>query len=332
LDDNFDKEIMAETGVFDAGPANLPVPKGDPRESVPVPRAPAAPPAEGGGTDSLRLYLSEVRRFKLLDKDEEKELLNLYHETGDPAAGHKIITANLRLVVKIAMEFQSHWLNNIQDLIQEGNIGLLQALRKFDPSKGVKFSYYASYWIKAYILKHIMDNWRLVKIGTSQAQRKLFFNLKKEKDKLMREGLDPGPELLAERLGVSRTDVEEMDSRMGAGREVSLDGPTGADIEESQLASRGGDSDEIVNILANEEVRHLVADKLKRFRKTLDDRENHILDRRLMSDEPVTLQDIGEEFGVSRERVRQIEERLKKKLSAYLLKELPELNLDEQAN
>jgi RNA polymerase sigma-32 factor len=226
------------------------------------------------------------------------------------------------------MEFHSHWLNNLQDLIQEGNIGLLQALKKFDPSRKVKFSYYAAYWIKAYILKFIMDNWRLVKVGTTQAQRKLFFNLKKEQEKILKEGLDPGPELLAERLGVSAGDVVEMDSRLST-REISLDAPVNPELEESQVSILPSGQEAADNLLSDAQVRTLVQERLGRFRKTLDERENAILDRRLMSDEPVTLQEIGGEFGVSRERVRQIETRLKKKISTYLLKELPELNLNE---
>jgi RNA polymerase sigma-32 factor len=331
LDNDFDKDIFDDPDgeiEIEIGPGGYPVPVPDPRDITPVPYSPAEPPA-GRGKDSLQSYLAEVRRFKLLDKDEEAELLRRYSRDGDFAAGQTLITANLRLVVKIAMEFQSHWLNNLQDLIQEGNMGLLQALKKFDPSRGAKFSYYASYWIKAYIFKFIMDNWRLVKIGTTQAQRKLFFNLKKEREKLMREGLDPGPQLLAERLGVSQGDVEEMSVRLDAGREVSLDSPFGSEMEESQISFLPSEEDGADNILASHEVRTLVADKVLKFRKTLDTREIAILDRRLMNDEPVTLQEIGEEFGVSRERVRQIEERLKKKLSAYLLQELPDLSLDE---
>jgi RNA polymerase sigma-32 factor len=329
LNERFDKDMPVDPDLTpDIISHGFPVPVPDPRDITPVPYSPAEPPA-GRGKDSLQSYLAEVRKFKLLDKDEETELLRRYSQEGDSAAGQTLVTANLRLVVKIAMEFQSHWLNNLQDLIQEGNMGLLQALKKFDPTRGAKFSYYASYWIKAYIFKFIMDNWRLVKIGTTQVQRKLFFNLKKEREKLMREGLDPGPQLLAERLGVSKGEVEEMSLRLDAGREVSLDSPFGGEMEESQISFLPSEEDGADNILANHEIRTLVADKLQRFKKTLDERENAILNLRLMSDEPVTLQEIGEDFGVSRERVRQIEERLKKKLSAYLLQELPDLNLDD---
>jgi RNA polymerase sigma-32 factor len=319
-----------EDGYTDPAGASstlLPVPS-DPREKVPTVYQTPQTPALGSSQDSLQAYLSEIRRFKLLDRAQEDELLKRYYENQDPLAGQILITANLRLVVKIAMEFHSHWLNNLQDLIQEGNIGLLQALKKFDPSRKVKFSYYAAYWIKAYILKSIMDNWRLVKVGTTQAQRKLFFNLKKEQERILKEGLDPGPELLAERLGVSAGEVVEMDSRL-ASREISLDAPVNPELEESQVNILPSGEEAADNLLSDAQIRTLVAERLARFRKTLDERENAILDRRLMSDEPVTLQEIGGEFGVSRERVRQIETRLKKKISAYLLQELPELNFND---
>jgi RNA polymerase sigma-32 factor len=266
-----------------------------------------------------------VKRFKLLTPEEEADLLKRYKRDGDPEAAQSLATGNLRLVVKIAMEFQSHWLNNLQDLIQEGNVGLLHALKKYDPTRGVKFSYYAAYWIKAYILKYIMDNWRLVKVGTTQAQRKLFYNLKKEREKIQREGLDPGYGLLAERLGVSEGEVEEMNMRLSAGREVSLDAPLGPDSDQTQISLIPSPEEGVDNFLANSQLREMVRERLVRFRETLSDRELLILDKRLLAEEPVTLQEVGEEFGVSRERVRQLEERLKKTLRSYLLKELPEL-------
>jgi RNA polymerase sigma-32 factor len=261
-----------------------------------------------------------------LSKEEEAELLKSYKRTGDQDAAQRLVTGNLRLVVKIAMEFQSHWLNNLQDLIQEGNLGLLQALKKYDMSKGVKFSYYAAYWIKAYILKYIMDNWRLVKVGTTQAQRKLFYNLKKEQEKIQREGLDPGYGILAERLGVSEGDVKEMNIRMAAGREVSLDAPVGPDSDQTQISLLPSNDRGVDSVLADAQIRKMVSHKLASFRNTLSARELTILDKRLLAEEPVTLQEVGEEFGVSRERVRQLEERLKKTISSYLLKELPELS------
>ncbi|MGL4207833.1 MAG: sigma-70 family RNA polymerase sigma factor [Candidatus Adiutrix sp.] len=308
--------------------ANLPVPSFSPKTPV----AKGFSPAVSHGTDPLRAYLSEVRQFKLLSREEENLLVNQYKNTGDPVAARKIITANLRLVVKIAMEFQSHWLNNLLDLIQEGNVGLMQALKKFDPGRGVKFSYYASYWIKAYILKYIMDNWRMVKVGTTQAQRKLFYNLGKERDKILREGLEPAPKLLAERLGVLETEVEEMGMRLAAGREVSLDAPIGQDNDQPQISLLPSNDEGAEKILAMGQLKTLLHDKLDLFRETLSAREKIILAKRLLAESPVTLQEIGEEFGISRERVRQLEERLKKTMITFLRKEMPDIedSLDEK--
>lgn len=323
-----------------AGQFSPPVVDLRPETQVPVVVAPASPPAIRRGAsppashrassppvsaDPLRAYLAEVRQFKLLTREEEDKLLDLYQKSGDPAAAQKIVTANLRLVVKIAIEFQSHWLNNLLDLIQEGNIGLMQALKKFDPGRGVKFSYYASYWIKAYILKYIMDNWRMVKVGTTQAQRKLFYNLRKEREKILREGLTPAPQLLAERLGVTEADVEEMDMRLSAGREVSLDAPINSDSEQTHISLLPSESEGADSLLASSQLKELLKNKLDLFRENLSPRELLILEKRLMSESPVTLQEIGEEFGISRERVRQLEERLKKTLLVFLRKEMPDI-------
>jgi len=293
------------------------------KASAPVSRSAGTPALTN--TDPLRAYLAEVRQFKLLNREEEERLVALYKKSGDQEAAQKIITANLRLVVKIAMEFQSHWLNNLLDLIQEGNVGLMQALKKFDPGRGVKFSYYAAYWIKAYILKYIMDNWRMVKVGTTQAQRKLFYNLRKERDKILKEGLTPAPKLLAERLGVTESDVEEMDIRLSAGRETSLDAPIGPDSDQTQISLLPSDMEGAESLLVKSQLRAMLKDKLDLFRETISPREKLILEKRLLAETPVTLQEIGEEFGISRERVRQLEERLKKTLLIFLRKEMPAL-------
>jgi len=150
--------------------------------------------------DPFRLYLDEIKRYPLLSREEERELAIRYREKDDMEAGYKLVTANLRLVVKIAMGFQRYWMQNLMDLIQEGNVGLMQAVKKFDPYRGYKLSYYASFWIKAYIIKFIMENWKLVKIGTTQVQRKLFFNLRKEKERIEAQGIEASPEVLSLRL------------------------------------------------------------------------------------------------------------------------------------
>lgn len=273
--------------------------------------------------DPLQRYLQEVGQYGLLSREEEIELAIRVREHGDPEAAYRLVTSNLRLVVKIAIEFQRVWMQNLLDLIQEGNIGLMQAVQKFDPYRGVKFSYYASFWIKAYILKFIMDNWRLVKIGTTQAQRKLFFRLKKEKQRLVSEGFDPKPKLLSERLGVSEQEVTDMDQRLDRW-EVSLDAPIkeGSDNERIEfVATQAPSADTQV---AKKEMEAIIREKLGSLKKDLSEREVYILENRIFSDTPATLQEIGEGYGITRERVRQIENSIIKKMRTHFQREIPD--------
>lgn len=274
--------------------------------------------------DPLSQYLAEINRYPLLTKEEEERLTKEYYETKDPAIASKIVTANLRLVVKIALDFQKFWMQNFLDLIQEGNIGLMQAVKKFNPYKGVKFSYYASFWIKAYILKFIMDNWRLVKIGTTQAQRKLFYNLSKEKERLFALGFDPVPKLISERLNVSEQDVIDMEQRMGSW-EVSLDSPIKEDTDDKHIDFLKTSGPSLETEIAREEIQEQLSEHMMAFRETLNDKERVIFDQRMLTDEPKTLQEIGEDFGVSRERIRQIESRIKQKLKKFLKKRIPDI-------
>ena len=292
---------------------------------LPVKKQPAEAPAV---YDPLRRYLYELGRYSLLTREEENELAVKYTEEGDQEAAYRLITSNLRLVVKIAMDFQNYWMKNLLDLIQEGNVGLLQALKKFDPYRGVKFSYYASFWIKAYILKFIMDNWHLVRVGTTQAQRKLFYNLKREKDRLTALGIEPGPKLLAETLQVSEKDVIEMGQRL-EGPEVSLDAPLRADAEDSHLSFLATNDEPADDLLAESEFKELLRQKLSDFRENLEERDLEILESRILAEEPMTLQDMGEKFGISRERVRQLEERIKRNIREYLLNEIPDLTKED---
>ena len=177
-------------------------------------------------TDPLGRYLTEIRRFPLLSREEEAVIARRYVKDKDPADAYRLVTANLRLVVKLAYEF-ARATKNVLDLIQEGNVGLMEAVKNFDPEHGIRFPSYAVWWVRAYIYRYLINNWRLVKIGTTQAQRKLFFNLRKETERLEREGFKPQPLLLAHRMGVRESDVREMQERMGQS-EVSLDQPTGA--------------------------------------------------------------------------------------------------------
>lgn len=277
--------------------------------------------------DPLQRYLYEINRYPLLALDEEKALLVQYHQAQEPDLAYKLITANLRLVVKIAMEFQRYWMQNLLDLIQEGNIGLMQAIKKFDPFRGIKFSYYASFWIKAYILKFIMDNWKLVKIGTTQAQRKLFYNLKKEKGRLLALGIDPAPKLLSETFAVSEKEIIEMDQRLGEW-ELSLDAPITENSSEDHKSFLPSKEASPETALSQKELQEVLTTKLNLFRKGLSKRELVIFEKRILAEDPQTLQDLGAQFGVSRERIRQLEEKVLKKVKAYLEKEIPDLKPD----
>ena len=273
--------------------------------------------------DPLQRYLAEISSYKLLTREQERELaLRVYHEN-DSAAAYELVTSNLRLVVKIALEFQRIWMQNLLDLIQEGNIGLIHAARKFDPYKNVKFSYYASFWIKAYILKFIMDNWRLVKIGTTQGQRKLFFKLKKEKQLLIEQGFDPKPKLLSEKLGVSEKEVIDMDQRLD-GWDVSLDAPLKEDSDSERIDFVSTETESAEDQLARKQIESILHHKLDGFKKLLTKRELEIFEQRVFSDNPATLQEIGDRYGISRERVRQVEKSIIKKMQEYFKDELPD--------
>jgi RNA polymerase sigma-32 factor len=272
--------------------------------------------------DALQLYMREVQRHALLSPDEEHRLAVHYHKNTDVETAARLVTANLRLVVKIAYEYRRAY-RNMMDLIQEGNIGLMQAVKRYDPYRGVKLSSYAAWWIRAYMLRFILNNWRMVKIGTTQAQRKLFFNLSKEKARLSAMGIEPTHGEIARRLNVDEKEVVEMDRRLSRG-DASLD----AAVSESDgkpttrmdlLPSSGAGPDAIAE---GSELQELVRQHLEEFRGTLSGKDVAIFDKRLVSDEPMTLQELGDEFGVSRERVRQLEARLTGRLREYLRQKL----------
>ena len=273
---------------------------------------------------ALHRYLQEISQYELLTREETEELAARFQETGDPEAAYRLVSSNLRLVVKVAMDFQKYWMQNFMDLIQEGNVGLVQATKKFDPYRGVKFSYYAAYWIRAYILKFIMDNWRLVKIGTTQAQRKLFFGLNKEKKLLEAQGFSPEIKLLATRLNVKESEVIEMGQRMD-NWDVSLEAPVRSDSEDEQKNFLPQDGPAVEDMVASQEIRDQLSDILVEIHGKLNEKEQVILQSRLLSDEPLTLQTIAEQFGISRERVRQIEANLLKKLKKQLEKDMPDI-------
>jgi RNA polymerase sigma-32 factor len=276
-------------------------------------------------TDPLGRYLAEIRRFPLLSREEEAVIARRYVRDKDPADAYRLVTANLRLVVKLAYEF-ARATKNVLDLIQEGNVGLMEAVKNFDPEHGIRFPSYAVWWVRAYIYRYLINNWRLVKIGTTQAQRKLFFNLRKETERLEREGFKPQPLLLAHRMGVRESDVREMQERMGQS-EVSLDQPTGAgDDNDTRLLDvipDAGHNPETET--ADREWRDFAHDKVEQFAATLTGKELDIFKARLLAEDPETLQEIGARFGISRERVRQIETRLKRRLKEFIEASAPDV-------
>lgn len=268
--------------------------------------------------DPLSIYMREVQAHPLLTREEENELAVRYAETGNVDAAARLVTANLRLVVKLAYEYRRAY-KNMMDLIQEGNMGLMQAVKKYDPYRGVKLSSYAAWWIRAYMLRYILANWRMVKLGTTQAQRKLFFNLNKEKARLSALGIEPTSSEVAKRLDVTEKEVEEMDRRL-ARSDASLDTPInegdGRQIARIELMPAEGTTPDLATESA--QLGHLLRTHLGEFRKDLQGKELIIFDERLVADDPRTLQDLGDQFGVSRERVRQLEARMTGRLREYL--------------
>ncbi len=303
-----------------AAPADAAVVDVTPEE--PEPAALPVPTA-----DTLQRYLTEIRRIPVLSREDEHTLAVRWHEHGDRAAAVKLVTSNLKLVVLIAREYQRA-VHNLLDLVQEGNVGLLEAIKNFDPYRGVRFPSYAVWWVRAYIIRYIMNNWRMVKVGTTQAQRKLFFNLQKERERLEREGISPEPRLIAQRLGVKEKEVVEMQQRL-AGRDLSVNAPLDAEGDGGTLLDFLPGSAQTAETVADEEYHRLVREKAADFKKTLSGKDLVIYERRLEAlmrdEEPITLQEIGDEYGITRERVRQIEARLKKRLGAYLREHIPDI-------
>lgn len=274
-------------------------------------------PASSG---SLAMYLSEINQYPLLTQEEEQALARRYRDHGDEEAGARLITANLRFVVKVSYEYRSYGIK-MSDLIQEGNIGLMKAVQKFDPDKGIRLISYAVWWIRAYIQNYILKSWSLVKLGTTQAQRKLFFSLartKREIEKLQGTEKSQDPKRIAKKLRVKPTEVMEMTQRM-EGRDLSLDAPMGEDGGNSHVdfvadTAMGQDEE-----LAEAEEREIITSRVEQALMRLDPRERFIIEKRVMSDKPMTLKELGEHFGFSRERARQLEIRAKEKLKIELV-------------
>ncbi len=325
-DDEVDEDGAGDGVVIEAEvveSASTPAVEIDGDDEVPVLEEEEEDRASLVPLDPLQRYLAESRRYPLLSREEEKELAIRYVEEEDVDAAYRLVTANLRLVVMVAREYAKAS-RNVLDLVQEGNIGLMEAVKRFDPYRGVRFPSYAVYWVRAYIIRYLINNWRIVKLGTTQAQRKLFFNLQKEKKKLEQMGVFPEAKLIAQRLDVKEKEVIEMDQRLSS-RDLSVDAPTRDDDSGSLLDVLPSPSADTEGDVADAQFQARIGAALAEFGETLEGREAHIFEARLIATEPMTLQDLGNEYGVSRERMRQIESRIKKKLKKFLLERFEDI-------
>ena len=322
--DGYQEEATKRTADFDSE-AEVVVPEIDDRSEAAV-----LPSESLVQADTFKHYLQQIARYPRLTREEEHDLALRYRKYADPEAAYRLVTGNLRLVVRIAQDYRRAFLNML-DLIQEGNVGLMHAVKKYDPFRGVPFSGYAAWWIRAYILKHLLDHWSIVKVGTTNARRRLFFNLKKEKERLEREGITPGPRLLAETFDASEQDVEDV-ARALSVRDVSLDAPVAQDSERrfwETIPIGDAPPDEMV---AQDQLREILHEKLAAFGRGLKARERFVFQKRLVAEEPVTLQQIGDHFGLTREAARLIEKKVISKLREFLKRELKDLRLFEVAD
>ncbi len=290
---------------------------------VPVPSLDKALPvvkssAELIPLDPLKRYLIEVSRYPILTPEEEKDLAEHYREHQDRESAQKLVLSNLRLVAKIASEYRSAYYNTL-DLIQEGSLGLMRAVQKYDVSRGVRFSSYAVWWVRAYILKFILDNFRLVKVGTTQAQKKLFFNLMKEKEKVEKMGFVASAKLISERLDVKEKEVIEMQKRLSS-REVELDAPKASFEGALNMDFIAVPDEPVSDQVENKELKEILLNNLTQFTETLSEKEKEIFQKRLFSEMPKTLQEIADIYGITRERIRQIESRLINKMQDFFSK------------
>ena len=327
----------------------------DPNSSAPPPRSNAAAPEEDAEVlaqvltlkedrepqipleeteraglvryDPVRHYLLEISKYQPLTRGEEQHLARLYRDSQDKEAARRLVTSNLKLVVKIAFLYNKVYAN-LMDLIQEGNLGLLQAVRKFDPDRGTRLSTYASWWIKAYIIKFILENFRIVRVGTTNDRRKLLMNLRQEKQRLEAQGIAPTPKLIAHNLNVSEGDVIDVENSIRA-HDLSLDATTSSDSNLYYLETLASTEDLIDEKLAAGELKDLIESKFAQFAEGLGERDRVILQQRLIAEEPLTLQAIGDRYGVTREAIRVSEKKLVGKVKNYMkeaLQGVPEVD------
>ncbi len=271
-------------------------------------------------SDPVARYLAEIRKYPLLSKEDEHKLAVQYFDTKDPVLAQKLVTSNLRFVVKIAAEYAKFGARLI-DLIQEGNVGLMHAVKEYNPYKGARLITYAVWWIRGYIQEYLMRQYSMVRIGTTQTQRKLFYQLQREREQLERMGMQQGIAQLSGRLGIPEKEVHEMSQRV-LGRDVSLSQPVGENENATMMDFQSNDDQgSIEDQLGHAEELKMLTDKIAEIRGDLSDRELFVLDHRLLSDEPMTLQEIGDKYGITREAARQMESRLMNKIKNQLISE-----------
>jgi len=275
--------------------------------------------------DPLTAYLNEIRQYENLTENEEHELAIKLQKSNDSDAAYRLTTSHLMLVVRIAMTFRRQW-QNMMDLIQEGNVGLLKAVKNFDPFRGVRLSSYATWWIRSYMLKYMLDNWRLVRVGTTNARRKLLYNLRKEKEKLENQGFTPTPKLLAEHFGVEESDVIDVQTSLGAG-DISVDTPMreGEEATPAMFLTDHAAASPEENAEQNQFLESL-KQEIDSFSKELKPIEQKILSERILSETPRSLQEIGDDHNITREAIRQTEQRILKKFKTYISKNVPDFS------
>jgi RNA polymerase sigma-32 factor len=271
-------------------------------------------------SDPVARYLSEIGRYPLLSREEEQRLAMRYRETGDAKAAEQLVTSNLRFVVKVAAEYSKFGARLI-DLVQEGNVGLMHAVKEFNPYKGVRLITYAVWWIRGYIQEYLMRQYSMVRIGTTANQRKLFYQLQREREKLEKMGFEQGVAQISGKLGVSREEVQEMHGRL-SGRDISLDAPVTEDGSARRIDLQTvEDPVHIDEELDHRQQLHVLMDKIEGLKPELNERELFLLEARLLSDEPMTLQEIGDKYGTTREAVRQMEVRLMTKIRKSIVED-----------
>ena len=333
------KKLLAARESRPSGEKPAAPPASDDEEPPPAPvqtklRAPRAPrqkrepkeprevsePSVTSSKDAVRaVYFNDIKRYTVIRREEELELFALWKATGDPRIADRLVAANLRLVVVIAREYHAKR-HDLLDLVQEGSIGLFHALSKFDPTRGIRFTSYASWWIRAYILKFMLANHHLVKIGTTQEQRHLFFNLRKTRALLEKDGATATVEQIAEALGVDAADVSAMEERMNSAI-TPIDVPILADADAATSRHTEFPADEKWRPdieMETHDFRSVAKHHIAAFGHTLNPRQKIIFAQRLVAEDPVTLVELAGEMGVTRERVRQIEEKIKARLKTYL--------------